>query len=466
MDSEMTNALEKTRTELVVETADYNIGLTESDFTRRELESGARRPSEPRCSPSSSTAGASRSRRSSSLGALALAPRANITAHRQRHHRLVLEGRSGLPRLRALPRGVRRHAHADHRAQGRLGRPALLARRRSQLIDAITGDIERVDTVERVNSLATRQRSSTRSTGAGDDAGIEVRPLLDARSATHRRRPTSARRALDDDRSCAATSSRTDGTVDGDRRQLRRGPHRRRPRAASSSGSTTSSIRACRPARAPTTTAASRSARPTTASRSPTSASSRRRSCSSRSLRHLPDVPLVAQDAADAVRGRSSACSGRSGLYSLMGFTYNVLEQHARAARSSCWPSPTTCTSCSTATRSARAPATRSRRSRRRSRTCSRRCSAPARTTALGMLSLATSNVVAVRSFGIGVGGRRHGRLRDLARPGADAAGAACKPETARGAAGALASSRRCARSRGSRARRPGRVLAVAVGLR
>ncbi len=38
MESEMTNALEKTRTELVVETMDYNVGLKEADFSRRELE--------------------------------------------------------------------------------------------------------------------------------------------------------------------------------------------------------------------------------------------------------------------------------------------------------------------------------------------------------------------------------------------------------------------------------------------
>ena len=38
MESEMTNALEKTRTELVVETMDYNVGLKESGFSRRELE--------------------------------------------------------------------------------------------------------------------------------------------------------------------------------------------------------------------------------------------------------------------------------------------------------------------------------------------------------------------------------------------------------------------------------------------
>lgn len=40
MDAEMTNALEKSRTELVVESADYNVGLAETAFTRRELERG------------------------------------------------------------------------------------------------------------------------------------------------------------------------------------------------------------------------------------------------------------------------------------------------------------------------------------------------------------------------------------------------------------------------------------------
>jgi hypothetical protein len=40
MDAEMTNAIEKTRTELVIESADYNVGLAEGAFTRRELERG------------------------------------------------------------------------------------------------------------------------------------------------------------------------------------------------------------------------------------------------------------------------------------------------------------------------------------------------------------------------------------------------------------------------------------------
>jgi hypothetical protein len=38
MESEMTNALEKSRTELVVESMDYNVGLKEAAFSRRELE--------------------------------------------------------------------------------------------------------------------------------------------------------------------------------------------------------------------------------------------------------------------------------------------------------------------------------------------------------------------------------------------------------------------------------------------
>jgi hypothetical protein len=41
MESEMTNTPEKTRTELVVESTDYNVGLKEADFSRRELERGA-----------------------------------------------------------------------------------------------------------------------------------------------------------------------------------------------------------------------------------------------------------------------------------------------------------------------------------------------------------------------------------------------------------------------------------------
>jgi hypothetical protein len=37
-DAEMTNSIEKSRTELVIDAADYNVGLKEADFSRRELE--------------------------------------------------------------------------------------------------------------------------------------------------------------------------------------------------------------------------------------------------------------------------------------------------------------------------------------------------------------------------------------------------------------------------------------------
>jgi hypothetical protein len=43
LDSEMTNAAEKTSTGLAVEKADYNVGLKETDFSRRELERGGGR---------------------------------------------------------------------------------------------------------------------------------------------------------------------------------------------------------------------------------------------------------------------------------------------------------------------------------------------------------------------------------------------------------------------------------------
>ena len=43
-DAEMTNTLERSRTELAVEEADYNVGLQEADFSRRELERGATLP--------------------------------------------------------------------------------------------------------------------------------------------------------------------------------------------------------------------------------------------------------------------------------------------------------------------------------------------------------------------------------------------------------------------------------------
>nr|MBA2303217.1 outer membrane lipoprotein-sorting protein [Acidobacteriota bacterium] len=42
MDAEMSNSIEKSRTELTIEKTDYNVGLAEADFSRRELERGIR----------------------------------------------------------------------------------------------------------------------------------------------------------------------------------------------------------------------------------------------------------------------------------------------------------------------------------------------------------------------------------------------------------------------------------------
>ena len=39
----MADASQRTRTELVVEKVEYNVGLKEADFSRRELERGAGR---------------------------------------------------------------------------------------------------------------------------------------------------------------------------------------------------------------------------------------------------------------------------------------------------------------------------------------------------------------------------------------------------------------------------------------
>ena len=60
MDAEMTDDLDHTRTELVIERVDYNVGLREPDFSRRELERGSGRPgaSRPPAKPGGSAAGA------------------------------------------------------------------------------------------------------------------------------------------------------------------------------------------------------------------------------------------------------------------------------------------------------------------------------------------------------------------------------------------------------------------------
>jgi predicted RND superfamily exporter protein len=64
-------------------------------------------------------------------------------------------------------------------------------------IDKVSGDIERVETVERVNSLSTATVVDAVPATAGDDGGIEVRPLID--DVAVKGAAATGQRALDDD---------------------------------------------------------------------------------------------------------------------------------------------------------------------------------------------------------------------------------------------------------------------------
>ena len=218
MESEMTNALAKTRTELVVEETDYNVGLKDDDFSRRELERAA--SGEP-----ASLAGVIYRWRLPLtafivLGALALAPRANITNIDNDITAWFSQDGSGLPGLRALPGGVRRHPHADRRAEGRPPRAAVLAR---TLDDSSTASPATSSASTRCSASTAwpPRRSSTRRCRRRSrrrDGGLDVRPLIEDLAS---RDPADVRRrALDDDLH--------------PRRSGLRGRHRR-PRSSSSS---------------------------------------------------------------------------------------------------------------------------------------------------------------------------------------------------------------------------------------
>ena len=130
------------------------------------------------------------------VGALALAPRANITkidnditawfSKDDPVYRDYERFRTEFGGTRALIIALK--ADSPDR---------LFARDTLQTIEAITGDIERVDTVQRVNSLATATIVEALKGGDGEDGGLEVRPLLDGLAT---RDPADIRRrALEDD---------------------------------------------------------------------------------------------------------------------------------------------------------------------------------------------------------------------------------------------------------------------------
>ena len=73
----------------------------------------------------------------------------------------------------------------------------LFSRETLETIEAITGDIERVDTVQQVNSLATATIVEALKSEDADEGGLEVRPLLE--NLATRDPADIRRRALEDD---------------------------------------------------------------------------------------------------------------------------------------------------------------------------------------------------------------------------------------------------------------------------
>ena len=131
-------------------------------------------------------------------------------------------------------------------------------------IRQVTADIERVRLVDRVQSLSTANLvRSLPAASPDDEAGLEVRPLLDGE--LNDRSAADVRRRVLDDPLLRGDLVSLDGTVTVIMVSLRRGPDRRRAWRRHRGDSPGRSTRACRRACGRTTTAASRSAKPTTA---------------------------------------------------------------------------------------------------------------------------------------------------------------------------------------------------------
>ena len=208
----MTNALEKSRTELVTEPVDYNVGPEGERLQPPRARAGRvkRRQVSARGSPRSSTAGACALTALIVAGAILSIPRANITHIDNDITAWFSKEDPGLQGLRALPRTS---SAAPARSSSRSKADSaerLFARDTLAFIERVTGDIERVDTVQRVDSLATativqatagrpRRAAAARSTAAAE-------PRHRRRTIRQRLRPP--RRSAS-----AATSSRRTRTV-------------------------------------------------------------------------------------------------------------------------------------------------------------------------------------------------------------------------------------------------------------
>ncbi len=199
MESEMTNALEKTRTELVVESTDYNVGLKEADFSRRELENvrpAQGRSSEPGRSPAGSTAGAFRSRSSSSLGALVQAPRANIT---EIDNDITAWFSKDDPVYGTTSgSGASSAALARSSSPSRPTRPIGCSPARRSRRSPRSPPTSSASTPSSRSTASPRPRSSRRiKSQTPDEGGLEVRPLLE--DVATRDPAEIRRRALEDD---------------------------------------------------------------------------------------------------------------------------------------------------------------------------------------------------------------------------------------------------------------------------
>ncbi len=187
--------------------------------------------------------------------ALALALSA-VDGDRARARLPSLRGRTSRARQRHHAPGSRRTIRSTGTTSGFVTSSAAAARSSSrsrptprigcsrratlEFIERVTGDIERVDTVQRVDSLAT---ATTVEALPDPDGGLDVRPLLDAEEPADTGRSAAPRA---EGRPAARRPGLRRRTRHRAGRQLRRAAHRRRSAPASSSTSTTSSIRSCR----------------------------------------------------------------------------------------------------------------------------------------------------------------------------------------------------------------------------
>ena len=276
--------------------------------------------------------------------------------------------------LRAVPPGVRRPAHLIVALQSdRLFTPEAL-----EFIRQVTGDIERVDTVERVQSLATANIVRSLPAGPdGDDGGIEVQPLLDE-SIDEAAAAAARRTRCSDDPLLRGDLVSEDGTVtaivvtfDEDRiDDVRAGVIERDPRSSIDPRLPAGMQRVLQRQPRDQRDLQPRHARRTRRNLTPPILAADGR-------RHLRDVPLVAHHRAADRRGARQRRLD-DGPVRADGVHLQRARQHAAAAGDDPGHRRRRAHRAALQPRAARDRRARSTRSSRACSTCSRRCSAPA----------------------------------------------------------------------------------------